>query len=57
MCTDDTARSAASSMSTTVSTPTRPVASHPAPSTTAQASTNTAMLKMSAPLRDDLRGT
>lgn len=57
MCTDDTASSATISMSATVSTPMRPVSATPAASTTAHDSANTARLKMSAPLRDDLRGT
>ena len=44
-------------MAATAPKPTRPKASCATASTAAQATANTAMPKMSAPLRDDLRGT
>lgn len=57
MCVDDSTSSAASSMATIASIPTPPVAANAMPSTAAQVAMNVAMLKMTAPLRDDLRGT
>lgn len=57
MCVDDSTSSAASSMATIASIPAPPVAANAMPSTAAQVAMNVAMLKMTAPLRDDLRGT
>ena len=57
MCVDDSMSSAASSMTTMASMPTSPVSTSATPSTTAHVAMNTAMLKMTAPLREDLRGT
>ena len=54
---DDTAMSATSSIAMTASMPTFPVIAKAMPSVAAHATKNTAMLKITAPLRDDLRGT
>lgn len=57
MCADDMANSATSSIAHTEAKVTCPATKYHAASTAAHATTNTAALKMSAPFRDDLRGT
>ena len=57
MCVEDSTSSAVSNAAAMAARPMPPVAIRATPSTTAQVTTNTAMLKMTAPLREDLRGT